>query len=77
MAEIARYLNKKPLEVEDVLARSAEGIEGILVWINKANRILYEVVIPRLFKELYSIAVLEGEPRDRAQAPRQGSPRWR
>jgi len=55
VAEIARYLNKSPIEVEDILASSFEGIDGILVWVNRANRILYEVVIPRLFRQLYEI----------------------
>ncbi len=60
VAEIARYLNKSPLEIEDVLEQSKEKTEGILVWINRSNRILYEIVIPRLFKELYSIEEFQG-----------------
>jgi hypothetical protein len=55
VAEIARYLNKSPLEVEELLAQTKEGIGGILAWVNRANRILYEAVIPRLFGALYSV----------------------
>jgi len=61
VAEIARYINRKPIEIEDILERSAEGIEGILLWVNRSNRILFEVVIPRLFKILYSIDEYRGE----------------
>lgn len=61
VAEIARYLNKSPLEVEDILESSAEGVEGILLWVNQANRILYELVIPRLFKALYKVEKYNGD----------------
>lgn len=63
VAEVARYLNKSPLAVEEQLERSLEGIEGILAWVNRSNRILYEIVIPRLFKELYSIEEYQGPKR--------------
>jgi hypothetical protein len=62
VAEIARYLNKSPIEIEEILEQSKEGIEGILEWVNQANRILYEAVIPRLFKHLYDINELTGAP---------------
>ncbi|MCX7024033.1 MAG: type III restriction endonuclease, partial [Spirochaetes bacterium] len=62
VAEIARYLNKSPLQVEELLDNSKEGIKGILVWVNQANRILYEIVIPRLFRALYTISEFHGEP---------------
>jgi len=60
VAEISRYLNKSPLEIEDLLSRSSEGMDGILVWVNRANRILHEIVIPRLFKQLYDIEEYQG-----------------
>jgi hypothetical protein len=62
VAEIARYLNKSPIEIEEILEQSKEGLEGILEWVNQANRILYEAVIPRLFKHLYDINELTGAP---------------
>ncbi len=61
VSEIARYLNMSPLRVEEILERSTEGIPRILKWVNLANSILYEVVIPRLFKELYEIEELKGK----------------
>lgn len=60
VAEVARYLNKSPIEVEELLNQSAEGMADILVWVNRANRILYEIVIPRLFKHLYEIEEYQG-----------------
>lgn len=55
VAEIARYLNKPCLDIEDLLARSAEGIAGILAHVNVFNELLYDHVIPRLFDVLYEI----------------------
>lgn len=62
VAEIARYLNKGALAVEALLEDTAEGMEGILVWVNRSNRILHEVVIPRLFKALYEVEAYQGKP---------------
>ena len=63
VAEISCYLNMSPLGVEDILAETQEGIEGILGWVNRANEILYDIVIPRLFKELYTVEEYQGPKR--------------
>jgi type III restriction enzyme len=55
VAEISRYLNLPCLEIEEVLSRSAGGIEKILELVNLYNDLLYDLVIPRLFNELYEI----------------------
>ena len=55
VAELARYLNKSPLAVEDVLAKTAEGVAGILKAINEFNELLYDWVVPRLFAALYDV----------------------
>ena len=55
VAEIARYLNKSPLEIETLLDATAERIEGILTAVNKFNELLYDWVIPRLFNELFDV----------------------
>ena len=60
VAEIARYLNLSPLEIEDILSETQEEIQGILNWVNRANEILYDIVIPRLFKALYDIQEYQG-----------------
>ena len=61
VAEIARYLNMSPLRVEGLLERTEEGVSRILQWVNIANPILYDIVIPRLFRTLYDIEKLEGQ----------------
>jgi type III restriction enzyme len=59
VAEIARYLNKSPLEIEKILESTAEKITGILAAVNEFNELLYDWVIPRLFDLLYEIEEYE------------------
>ena len=54
-AEIARYLNRSPLEIEDVLTNTQEGMEEILRNVNEFNELLYDEIIPRLFNALYDL----------------------
>lgn len=58
-AEIARYLNRSPLEIEDILTDTQEGIEEILRSVNAFNELLYDWIIPRLFKALYDLNEFE------------------
>lgn len=55
VAEVARYLNKRPLEVENLLAKTEQGIDAILAHVNAHNELLYDWVIPKLFGWLYEI----------------------
>ncbi len=55
VAEVARYLNRSCLEIEQILASTTEGIAAIVARVNEFNEILYDWVIPRLFQELYEI----------------------
>lgn len=59
VAEIARYLNKPCLLIEEVLAQTHEGTPAILKAVNEFNELLYDWVIPRLFSLLYDITKLE------------------
>ena len=54
-AEIARYLNRSPLEIEDILANTREGIAEILRSVNAFNELLYDWIIPHLFNALYDL----------------------
>ena len=54
-AEIARYLNRSPLEIEDILTNTQEGMEEILRNVNEFNELLYDWIIPRLFHALYDL----------------------
>ena len=54
-AEIARYLNRSPLDIEDILTNSKEGMKEILERVNEFNELLYDWIIPRLFDALYDL----------------------
>ena len=54
-AEIARYLNRSPLEIEDILTNTQEGMDEILRSVNEFNQLLYDEIIPRLFNTLYEL----------------------
>lgn len=55
VAEIARYLNRSPLEIEELLIRAEGQLTGLLSAINEFNELLYDIIIPRLFRELYDL----------------------
>jgi len=55
VAEVARYLNHSPLQIESILDSTKEGTDVLVVAINLFNELLYDKVIPRLFKELYDL----------------------
>ncbi len=59
VAEVARYLNRSPLEVEDIIASTQEGMAGILTAVNEFNELLYDVIIPRLFGLIYDLETME------------------
>ena len=58
-AEIARYLNRSPLEIEDILTNTQEGMDEILRRVNEFNELLYDWIIPRLFNALYDLNEFE------------------
>lgn len=55
VAEISRYLNKPCIFIEKVLKSLSDDIDDILKLINQFNEILYDHVIPRLFKLMYDV----------------------
>ncbi|MFM0260464.1 TnsA endonuclease N-terminal domain-containing protein [Paraburkholderia sediminicola] len=55
VAEVARYLNRNPLQVERILDSTKEGTDKLVAATNLFNELLYDEVIPRLFKELYDL----------------------
>ncbi len=55
VAEIARYLNRPCLEIEEILEKTREGTAHILERVNEYNELLYDWVIPRLFGHLYDV----------------------
>jgi len=55
VAEVARYLNRSCLEIEQIMDSTIEGIDAIVSRVNEFNELLYDWVIPHLFQELYEI----------------------
>lgn len=58
-AEIARYLNRSALEIEEILTNTKEGMEEILRCVNEFNELLYDWIIPYLFNALYDLREFE------------------
>ena len=56
VAEVARYLNRNPLEVERILESTREGIGELVSAVNEYNELLYDEIIPRLFRLLYDLS---------------------
>lgn len=59
IAEIARYIHCSPILIRDILKSCEDGIENILENVNEINELLYDEVIPKLFKELFEIEEFE------------------
>jgi restriction endonuclease len=55
VAEISRYLNRSPLEIEDLLDSTKEGTYGLVAMTNEFNELLYDEIIPRLFRQIYDL----------------------
>jgi hypothetical protein len=55
VAEVSRYLNLRPLDVEELLEGTKEGTDGLVAMLNEFNELLYDLIIPRLFRELYDL----------------------
>ena len=55
VAEISRYLNRNPLEIEELLDSTKEGTDELVGMTNEFNELLYDEIIPRLFNQLYEL----------------------
>ncbi len=55
VGEIARYLNMSPLELKGIMMTLTESIGSICERVNEYNELLYDEVIPRLFREIYEV----------------------
>lgn len=56
VAEVSRYLNIGPLRIEELLDSSKEGMEALVAAVNEFNELLYDVLIPNLFRQLFDQA---------------------
>ncbi len=59
VAEVSRYLNRSPLEIEELLDSSQEGTDELIAITNEFNELLYDEIIPRLFRQLYDLDELQ------------------
>jgi len=55
VAEVSRYLNRRPLEIEELLDATSEGTEELVAITNEFNELLYDEIIPRLFRLLFDL----------------------
>lgn len=55
VAEVSRYLNLSPLGVEELLDATKEGTSELVAMTNEFNEMLYDEIIPRLFRQLYDL----------------------
>ncbi|PLC48032.1 type III restriction endonuclease [Pollutimonas subterranea] len=55
VAEVSRYLNRSPLEVEELLDATKEGTDELVAITNEFNELLYDEIIPRLFRLLFDL----------------------
>jgi type III restriction enzyme len=55
VAQVSRYLNLSPLDVEEMLDTTREGTDELVSATNEFNEILYDVIIPRLFRQIYDL----------------------
>lgn len=55
VAEVSRYLNHSPLQIEDLLDSTKEGTDELVAMTNEFNELLYDEIIPRLFRQLYDL----------------------
>ena len=55
VAEVSRYLNLSPLGIEELLDATKEGTAELVAMTNEFNELLYDEIIPRLFRQLYDL----------------------
>lgn len=55
IGEIARYLNINPVELKRIMLTLTESLDKICQRVNEHNELLYDEVIPRLFRSIYDV----------------------
>lgn len=55
VAEIARYINRPCLELHKLLENSSDGMVKTVDLVNQHNEVLYDQIIPLLFRELFNV----------------------
>ncbi len=55
VAELARSLHRSPLEVEGLLESSSAGMTQVVDWVSRHNALLYDHVLPAVFKGMFIV----------------------
>lgn len=55
VAEISRYLNRSPVVIENLLDATREGTGELVAVANEFNELVYDQIIPRLFRLLFDL----------------------
>jgi len=71
VAEISRYLNRSPVEIQEVLATTEEGTTEIIKAINEYNELLYDFLIPKLFWMFYDLKEFKSEEEEEIELVRE------
>ena len=53
-----------PVKIQNLLTRCTDGMDAILEKVNYANEILYDWVVPELFRQIYRISYEKGEKKE-------------
>ncbi|MBI6862771.1 TnsA endonuclease N-terminal domain-containing protein [Lysinibacillus fusiformis] len=61
VAEIAKYLNKPCLEIEEIMSKASPNIEVLAELTSTYNELLYDHIIPILFNTLYELKAYESK----------------
>ena len=56
-SEISRYMNIKPSKIRKIISDSKNGLEKTLEIVSCYNKIIYDVLIPKIFEHLYEVKV--------------------
>ncbi|MBR4385636.1 MAG: DEAD/DEAH box helicase family protein [Treponema sp.] len=62
--EQSRRVRWSPVQIRDLLEHCIDGIDTILEKVNYSNAILYDWVVPELFKQIYAITYEKGEKKE-------------
>jgi type III restriction enzyme len=55
VAEVSRYLNLPCLKIEKAIANCVDGVELLTTYVSSYNRILYDVIIPKVFSYFFDV----------------------
>jgi len=69
VAEVARYLNKSPIAIEELFEQTPKLLDQIVEWVSRHNDLLYDHVIPAVFRALYQLDAWEKESHSSASRP--------